>query len=149
MSIIEIKEFKEYSFTKLDDFHSPSWTIFIHQVGRFSFAKLAKLPAGENLAGTEGVLVGVVGVEPGDVEGGVGVAGPATAVVQRLVDAADAVLAGQTKGHAIVLTIGDILEASDRVQGLHVKSPRCPQTVDSQGVGHCCGRWSRSTRGGQ
>ena len=75
-----------------------------------------------------------MGVEPGDVEGGVGIAGPATAVVQRLVDAAEAVLAGQTKGHAVVLAVGNVLEASDRTQGLHVEGPRCPQTVDSQGI---------------
>ena len=93
----------------MDDFHSQSWTIFTHQVGRFSLTKLAiiHLLAGEELTGAEGVLVGVVGVDPGDVEGGVGVSAPAAAAVYRVVDAAEAVLTGQAEHHTVVLAVGD------------------------------------------
>lgn len=36
-----IHQVGRFSFTKLAVFHSPSWPIFIHQVGRFLFTKLA------------------------------------------------------------------------------------------------------------
>ena len=92
------------------------------------------LLAGEELAGAEGVLVGVVGVNPENIQGGVGVSAPAAAAVHRVVDAAEAVLAGQAERHAVVLAVGDVLEAADGAQGGCVEGAGSTEAVDAQGV---------------
>ena len=63
--------------------------------------------AGGEFEGAEAVFVGVVGVDAGDGEGGVGVAFPAAAEVEGAVDASDAVGARKADAHCIVLAVAE------------------------------------------
>ena len=75
-----------------------------------------------------------MGVDSGDVEGSVGVSAPAAAAVHRIVDAAETVLTGQAQHHAVVLAVGDVLEAAYGAQGGCVEGAGSTEAVDAQGI---------------
>ena len=81
----------------------------------------------------DAVLVKIIGIDPGDVERGVGISFPAATAIQRFIDAADMVFPADPQPHGIVLAIADIREI-DFAEQRHIECARCTQTIDSQRI---------------